>query len=96
MTQEQQPLDHDALQEYLDELLRTIGPNSTSPQDQKLLELARQASAGRQRLRTVLTELADTLDYLRICVKYQAFDLEACRRENAALRKQLGERDGSH
>jgi hypothetical protein len=93
MTTEQQPLDPDAFQECLDALLRTIGPSaSTGPQDQKLLELVRQASVGRQQLRTALTELADTLGYLRICTKYQAFDLECSRRENAALRKLLEER----
>jgi len=31
------------------------------------------------------------LDYLRVCIKYQAFDLEATRRENAYLRKLLEE-----
>jgi len=29
------------------------------------------------------------LDYLRVCIKYQSFDLEATRRENTYLRKLL-------
>jgi len=31
------------------------------------------------------------LDYLRVCIKYQTFDLEATRRENQYLRKLLEE-----
>lgn len=32
--------------------------------------------------------LQELLDYLRICIKYQAFDLEATRRENEFLEKE--------
>ena len=38
--------------------------------------------------------LQESLDYLRICVKYQLFDLEATRRENKYLRQLLEEREG--
>lgn len=40
-------------------------------------------------LRRQLVEMRDALDSLRLSVKYLAFDLEATRRENAMLRKQL-------
>lgn len=39
-----------------------------------------------------LHELRDALDSLRLSVKYLAFDLEATRRENAILRKELSQR----
>ncbi|PIR71994.1 MAG: hypothetical protein COU42_02925 [Candidatus Nealsonbacteria bacterium CG10_big_fil_rev_8_21_14_0_10_36_24] len=32
-------------------------------------------------------KLQELLDYFRVCVKYQAFDLEATRRENEVLRE---------
>lgn len=34
-----------------------------------------------------LNTLQESLDYLRICIKYMVFDLEATRRENEFLRK---------
>lgn len=46
-----------------------------------------------------LATLQESLDYLRICIKYMVFDLEATRRENEHLRKllesgmELGEND---
>lgn len=39
-----------------------------------------------------LHEMRDALDSLRLSVKYLAFDLEATRRENAILRKELTQR----
>jgi len=38
-----------------------------------------------------LSDLQESLDYLRICIKYQVFDLEATRRENVYLKKLLSE-----
>jgi len=38
-----------------------------------------------------VTILEETLDYLRTCIKYQVFDLEATGRENTYLRKLLQE-----
>lgn len=37
--------------------------------------------------------LQDCLDYLRVYIKYQLFDLEATRRENKYLRAMLEEKD---
>lgn len=42
-------------------------------------------------LRMSLMILQDTLDSLRLHVKYLLFDLEATKKENAALRKKLEE-----
>ena len=47
------------------------------------------AQASRQQLQKSINMLQELLDYLRVCIKYQAFDLEATRRENTYLRKLL-------
>ena len=39
-------------------------------------------------MRQTIGELQESLDYLRLSVKYLVFDLEATRRENDYLRRQ--------
>ncbi len=66
------------------------GTNSISPTQRKeLMELAAELGNSRHELRKNLTSLQESLDYLRVVVKYQLFDLEATRRENTQLRKML-------
>ena len=66
--------------------------NSISPTQRKeLMELAAELGNSRHELRKNLNSLQESLDYLRVVVKYQLFDLEATRRENAQLRKMLEE-----
>ncbi len=43
----------------------------------------------RERITRSVAELQESLDYLRLSVKYLIFDLEATRRENAYLRKMV-------
>lgn len=38
-----------------------------------------------------LVTIQESLDYLRICIKYMVFDLEATRRENEHLRNLIAE-----
>ncbi|MFC1763865.1 hypothetical protein ACFL6U_17545 [Planctomycetota bacterium] len=45
------------------------------------------------RLKEHLDCLQEGIDYLRVLVKYQAFDLEVTRRENAKLKARLEEGD---
>jgi hypothetical protein len=40
-----------------------------------------------EKMRATLAELQDSLDHLRLSVKYLVFDLEATRRENQYLRR---------
>lgn len=40
-----------------------------------------------------MDSLQETLNHLRLCIKYQLFDLEATRRENKCLRKMLNDRN---
>jgi uncharacterized coiled-coil protein SlyX len=48
-----------------------------------------QAGERRERIKASVAELQESLDYLRLSVKYLVFDLEATRRENAYLRRML-------
>jgi hypothetical protein len=50
---------------------------------------AEAVGARKERITKSVTELQDSLDYLRLSVKYLIFDLEATRRENAYLRKMI-------
>ncbi len=52
-----------------------------------LERLAEEAINRRERIRTSVAELQESLDYLRLTIKYLVFDLEATRRENTYLRK---------
>lgn len=85
-------MDQDKLRERLDELVREFGPN-TNPQTEKLAELAKQARESHKKLRQSLDSLQEAMDYLRVCIKYQAFDLEATRRENEYLKRLLEDRN---
>jgi hypothetical protein len=79
------------LEEKLNELVREFG-GLDSLQHKKLVTLAEEAKKSRERLARSVSFMQESLDYLRICIKYQAFDLEATRRENRYLRKLLEEK----
>ena len=76
------------LEDKLNELVKEFGEN-VDPQHRKLAKLAQQAQANRKKLEKSINSLQESLDYLRVCIKYQVFDLEATRRENQYLRKLL-------
>ena len=82
-------MDEASLEGMLNDMLRQFG--DTDPYHQKLADLAKQAEANRKQLQKSINTLQELLDYLRVCIKYQAFDLEATRRENQYLRKLLEE-----
>ncbi|MBL9148307.1 MAG: transcriptional regulator [Phycisphaerae bacterium] len=48
-----------------------------------------QVADRREKITKSVAELQESLDYLRLSVKYLIFDLEATRRENAYLRKMI-------
>jgi hypothetical protein len=85
-------MDETSLEDKLNELVNQFG-GTTDPRYKKLAMLARQARESHQRLQKSVDGLQESLDYLRICIKYQLFDLEATRRENKYLRKLLEEKD---
>ncbi len=53
----------------------------------RIERFARQTRARHEKMRTTLAELQESLDHLRLSVKYLVFDLEATRRENQYLRR---------
>jgi len=83
-------MDETSLEDKLNELVKEFG-DAVDPQHRKLATLARQAQANRKNLEKSINSLQESLDYLRVCIKYQLFDLEATRRENKYLRKLLEE-----
>jgi regulator of replication initiation timing len=75
-------------QNKLGELMQQIGELPTD-QRERLEQMAGEARDRHNRMKKTITDLQDSLDYLRLSVKYIMFDLEATRRENAYLRKLL-------
>ncbi|MDY7108271.1 MAG: hypothetical protein SYC29_06500 [Planctomycetota bacterium] len=79
-------MDEQTFQNKFNELLEKI---RELPHEQRgrLEELAQETRDRRERIKASVTELQESLDYLRLSVKYLVFDLEATRRENAYLRR---------
>jgi uncharacterized coiled-coil DUF342 family protein len=53
---------------------------------EELLQLAEETRNRREKIKQTISGLQDSLDHLRLSVKYLVFDLEATRRENEYLR----------
>ncbi len=83
-------MDEANIEDKLNELVKEFG-EGFGPQQEKLAKLAQQAQTNRKKLEKSINSLQESLDYLRVCIKYQLFDLEATRRENQYLRKLLEE-----
>jgi hypothetical protein len=77
-----------SFEEKVNELLNNAG-EIPSPQRDKIMFLARKNNEHYKVLQEKISTLQNSLDYLRLGVKYMIFDLEATRRENTALRKQV-------
>jgi hypothetical protein len=90
--QEWDVMDDTNLEDKVNELVQEFG-DAVDPQHKKLASLAREAQANQKKLERSINSLQESLDYLRVCIKYQIFDLEATRRENEYLRKMLEEED---
>jgi thioredoxin-related protein len=87
-------MDEAAFEKKLNELVSEIG-SIPPPQRDKLIMLAKQTGNCQKRLKKSVNNLQESLDYLRVSIKYMLFDLEATRRENTYLRKLL-EDDTNH
>lgn len=79
-------MDEQTFQAKFNELLDRIR-DLPDPQRNGLEQIAEETKQRRERIAQSVTELQESLDYLRLSVKYLVFDLEATRRENAYLRK---------
>ena len=84
-------------QEFQTKLAELMGEISSLPptERQKLEKLADETRARHARLCQTVSSLQESLDYLRLSIKYLVFDLEATRRENTYLRKMLEETTGN-
>ncbi len=91
-------MDEQAFQTKYTELMDKI--KQLPEQDRPTLErLAEEARCRRERIQSSVAELQESLDYLRLTIKYLVFDLEATRRENSYLRKlveQANREDAAH
>ena len=74
-----------------------MGEISTLPASEraKLSKIANETRQRHEQLQRTVSGLQESLDYLRLSIKYLVFDLEATRRENAYLRKLLEEKHNS-
>jgi regulator of replication initiation timing len=75
-------------QSKLGELLKQIGELPAN-QRGELETLAAQTRERHDKMKQTISDLQESLDYLRLSIKYLVFDLEATRRENEYLRKLL-------
>ena len=82
--------------EFQSKLAELMGEISTLPASErhKLEQLAAETRQRHERLRETVSSLQESLDYLRLSIKYLVFDLEATRRENGYLRRMLEETNG--
>ena len=80
-------------QTRLTKLLEQINtlPETDRP---KLEALAAETQTRHQRMKKTISDLQDSLDHLRLSVKYLVFDLEATRRENKYLRNMIETENG--
>ncbi len=85
-------MDEKVFQRKLSELVAEIG--TLPPQERKKLEILAEETRRRHKdIKKTVSSLQDSIDFLRLSIKYLIFDLEATRRENEQLRKML-EADG--
>ncbi len=81
--------------EFQAKLAGLLGEMKTLPPAEraKLEKLAEQTQERHVKLKKSVGDLQESLDYLRLSVKYLVFDLEATRRENSYLRKVLSDKE---
>jgi hypothetical protein len=80
-------------QARLGELMSQI--NSVPEGEQgDLVRMVEETKGRHDRMKKTIADLQESLDYLRLSVKYLVFDLEATRRENSYLRKLLERQNG--
>ena len=83
-------MNKDAFDAKMTELLDKIGRLPEADRG-RLENLANETKERRERIQASVAELQESIDYLRLSVKYLVFDLEATRRENAYLPRLLEE-----
>ncbi len=84
-------MDESVFKQQLSELVSEINLLPETER-QKLTMLAEQTRQRHEEIKKTVTSLHESIDFLRLSIKYLMFDLEATRRENKYLRKMLEER----
>lgn len=79
--------------EFQTKLAELLGEISTLPASEraKLQEAASEVRRTHERLNQTVSSLQESVDMLRLSIKYLVFDLEATRRENVVLRQLIEE-----
>lgn len=88
-------MDETFFQKKLEELCTEI---ETLPEAERarLKELAAETRQRHEDIKRSVRTLQDSLDFLRLSIKYMIFDLEATKRENSYLRKMLEQESGGN
>ena len=81
-------MDEGTFEKKLGELVSEIETMPKRDRD-KLDTLADETRKRHKELKKTVTNLHESIDFLRLSIKYLMFDLEATRRENGYLRKML-------
>jgi hypothetical protein len=85
-------MDETKLENAVRELAKELGMMG-DPLYQKLATLAQKAEENNEKIKKSMDTLQESLEYLRVFIKYQSFDLEATRRENHYLKRLLEEKE---
>ncbi len=87
-------MDEVVFQKRLSELISQI---DTLPENERerLRSLADETRQRHEDIKKSVSSMQESLDFLRLWIKYMLFDLEATRRENAYLRKMLEQDPGN-
>lgn len=77
--------------EFQQRLAELVAEIETLPQDERdrLRKLADETRDRHEQIKKSVDTLQESIDFLRLGIKYMLFDLEATRRENNYLRKML-------
>ena len=77
--------------EFQKRLAELVAEIDTLPQDERdrLRKLADETRDRHEQIKKSVDTLQESIDFLRLGIKYMLFDLEATRRENTYLRKML-------
>jgi predicted enzyme involved in methoxymalonyl-ACP biosynthesis len=86
-------MDEATFQKKLSELVGEIEKLPENDRD-RLRELATETRERHEQIKKSMSTLHESLDFLRLSIKYLLFDLEATRRENGYLRKMLEQDPG--
>lgn len=86
-------MNENEFQQKLGDLISQIGK---LPEGERgpLEKLAVETQNRHEKVKKTIDELQESLDYLRLSIKYLVFDLEATRRENQYLRKLIETQNG--